>query len=100
MQYIQLDTCSKLESISHPVKKMTWQIENLKEGETYDDSIIADAKSVSYYKYLLASLPKITYDITSTERGEAVRSYSYYIKNKYDYIITSDLITWRTKVPA
>ncbi|MFX0125847.1 MAG: ArnT family glycosyltransferase [Candidatus Hodarchaeota archaeon] len=79
--------------------KMIRKIGNLEEGATFDESRIADAKSSIYFKYLLASLPETTYDLTSTERGEAVRKYEYYVENGFDYIITSDNITWRTKVP-
>jgi 4-amino-4-deoxy-L-arabinose transferase-like glycosyltransferase len=82
------------------VREMMLKVESLEEGTTYDESRIADAKSVDYFKYLLEALPEVTYDLTSTERGEAVHNYSYYVEAGFDYIITSDAITWRTKVSA
>ena len=104
---ILIDTGRTINTYSPPISpnaenviEMVRRIENLEDGNTYDESRIADAKSAIYFKYLLGALPEVTYDLTSTERGEAVHNYSYYLENGFDYIITSDTITWRTKVPA
>lgn len=104
---ILIDSGRTINTYSPPISpnaenliKMIRKIERLKEGITYDESGIADAGSSIYFKYLLSSLPAATYDLTSTERGQAVRSYPYYAENGFEYIITTNSITWRTKVPA
>ena len=88
------------------IKKMIHDIENLGNHETLDDSRIADSRSSIYFKLLLNALPEVTYDLTSTVRGENVKSYSYYINNGFDYVVTSDSVTfmsktkvWREKFP-
>lgn len=70
------------------------KIENLEEGETFDDSRIVDFRSAVYFKYMLNNLPSVTYDLTSTELGKKVKNIKYYRENGYDYIVTSSDITW------
>ncbi len=71
------------------------QIESLDEGKTFDDSRIVDSGSSIYFKYLLNSLPNVTYDLTSTELGTKVKSIEYYKNDEYNYIVTSSYITWK-----
>lgn len=78
---------------------MIEKIKNTPDGETFDDSKIVDSESSVYFELLLKTLPDITYDLTTTERGFKVADLDYYINNGYQYVITSSNSTWRFELP-
>jgi hypothetical protein len=51
---------------------------------------MVDENALIYYKLLLKTVPKESYDITSTMFGLKVSPLDYYIKNKFQYIIISE----------
>ncbi len=64
--------------------------DNIAKGIIIQGSV--DKPALVYYKLLLKTIPKKSYDITSTGFGLDVKALSYYLKNNYDYlVITGEL---------
>jgi 4-amino-4-deoxy-L-arabinose transferase-like glycosyltransferase len=61
--------------------------ENVVEGKIVHGMV--DRNALVYYELLLKTVPKMSYDITSTMFGLDVESIDYYIQNKFEYFIIS-----------
>lgn len=60
-------------------------------GNTLRDTTkMVDQGSLKYFEILLKTVPKASYDITSTQFGLAVRDIDYYIENGFQYFIISE----------
>jgi len=55
-----------------------------------DTTKMVDPGSLKYFEILQQTVPKESYDITSTQFGLAVQSVDFYIKNDYEYFILSE----------
>ena len=84
------------------------QIRALKEGETFDSPQvkIVDSYTAIYFELLLRNVPKVTYDLTSTELGRQIQSLHYYLDNGFEYFIHNGDIrdnfrsdVWKVKYP-
>jgi hypothetical protein len=84
------------------------QIRNLKEGETFDSPQvkIVDSYAAIYFELLLRHVPKVTYDLTTTELGREIESLQYYLDNGFEYFIHNGDIrdnfrsdVWKIKYP-
>lgn len=64
--------------------------DGLKEGTLNDTTKMVDEKSLVYFEMLLKTIPKESYDITSTGFGLNVRPLAYYIENKFQYFVISE----------
>jgi len=64
--------------------------ETLATGTLNDPTRMVDKNAVTYYKMLLESVPKESYDITSTKFGLDVKSIGYYIENDYQYFVIAE----------
>jgi len=60
---------------------------NVVEGKIVHGMV--DRNALVYYELLLKTVPKMSYDITSTMFGLDVESIDYYIQNKFEYFIIS-----------
>ncbi|MBX3330268.1 MAG: glycosyltransferase family 39 protein [Nitrospira sp.] len=84
------------------------QIRNLKEGETFDSPQvkIVDSYAAIYFELLLRNMPKVTYDLTTTELGRQIEPLQYYLDNGFEYFIHNGDIRdnfrndlWKAKYP-
>ncbi len=84
------------------------QIRNLKEGETFDSPQvkIVDSYSAIYFELLLRNVPRVTYDLTTTELGRQIQPLQYYLDNGFEYFIHNGDISdnfsshmWKAKYP-
>ena len=60
---------------------------NVSEGKIVHGMV--DKNALIYYELLLKTVPKKSYDITSTMFGLDVKTIDYYISNQYQYLIIS-----------
>lgn len=58
-------------------------------GSFTDPTRMLDKNSLVYYELLLKTVPKESYDITSTMFGLDLKPIDYYIQNQYQYFIIS-----------
>ncbi|MBE9582294.1 MAG: hypothetical protein IMF18_11835, partial [Proteobacteria bacterium] len=62
--------------------------ENVVEGKIVHGMV--DRNALVYYELLLKTVPKMSYDITSTMFGLQVHPIDYYVTNGFDYFIISE----------
>lgn len=62
----------------------------LNEGTLEDTTKMVDDKSLRYYEMLRKTVPKESYDITSTGFGLEVNTIDYYVSKRFQYFIISD----------
>jgi hypothetical protein len=76
-------------------------IKALKEGQTFDSPLvrIVDSYAAVYFELLLRDVPKISYDITSTELGRNVELPLYYRDAGFDYFIYNSTFDYRSSDP-
>ncbi|MDW7774288.1 MAG: glycosyltransferase family 39 protein [Desulfobulbaceae bacterium] len=55
-----------------------------------DPTRMVDSSTLKYFSMLLKTVPRESYDITSTQFGLSVESIDYYIANNYEYFIISE----------
>jgi hypothetical protein len=91
----------RLNQSNKNIIEMIEKLKQLKDGETYDSPLvrIVDSYSSVYFELLQKKMPKITYDITSTELGRNVESTEYYKNNGYQYFIHNTGLEFRIKDP-
>jgi len=71
------------------MRMLSFKKNALEQGTFVDPTRILDKNSLIYYELLLKTVPKESYDITSTMFGLEVASIDYYITNNFDYLIIS-----------
>jgi len=69
---------------------LTKKNENLMERSEKNGTGMVDEKSLIYFEMLRKTVPKESYDITSTGFGLYVYSLDYYITEKFQYLIISN----------
>lgn len=91
----------RLNQSKENLEKKLKLIKNLKEGETYDSPQvkIVDSYSSIYFDLLIKYMPKITYDITSTELGRKLEETEYYKIHGYEYFIHNTDLEYRINDP-
>ena len=73
------------------IKRMlSAKTEALETGTLVDTTRMVDKKSLVYFEMLLKTVPRESYDITSTGFGLDVKSIEYYVKNNFQYFIISE----------
>ena len=60
------------------------------EGTLRDTTKMVDKNSLNYFKVLKKTIPKASYDITSTGFGLNIHSLDYYISEQFQYFVISD----------
>ena len=59
-------------------------------GSLQDQTKMVDSGSLKYFQYLLQTVPKESYDLTSTQFGLVVQTVDFYIANDFQYFIISE----------
>jgi 4-amino-4-deoxy-L-arabinose transferase-like glycosyltransferase len=93
---IIMDSGKSINSFAPPIAEnrenlervLTRAKENISKGEIVHGMV--DENALIYYELLLKTVPKTSYDITSTMFGLDVKTINYYISNHYKYFIISE----------
>jgi hypothetical protein len=82
----------KIAEDSTSIKRRITSAEKMISGETHlmDTTKMVDRSSLIYFDLLLKTVPKESYDITSTMFGLDLETLDYYISNNFEYFIISD----------